>query len=93
MNDATPAAVQEKPSRPVRWTALPPGQVGVPCRYNCGKIIYFSAVNPKTGKKQPVDLSHAGSVAPTSTTWGQGVAHWANCPAARADALRRRQGL
>jgi hypothetical protein len=77
--DKLDALQEPKPSRPVRWIPIPPGQIGTPCR-SCGQLIYFSEENPKTRKKSPVSIKHASAFAPTSTTYGQGISHFADCP-------------
>lgn len=48
-------------------------------RCTCGDFIFWG-VHPTTHNPHPVSMKHAQAIAPTSTTWGQGITHYADCP-------------
>jgi len=72
-----------KSARPAQFLPIAPGSRLVRCRW-CPKFVYWSG-HPSTGKPHPISVdTHPASCAPTSTTFGQGVTHWADCAGAAA---------
>ena len=64
-------------SRERVFIKIPAGEKAVLC--SCGEYFYW-AIHPNTGKPHPVSLKHDQAVAPTATTWGEGVSHVPDCP-------------
>jgi hypothetical protein len=77
-----------KPSRPAIFLPIRPGTIARKCRY-CPKFIYLSP-HPSTGKLHPIAIdTDVRSYGPTSTTVGQGITHYADCPNAPFKRARR----
>lgn len=66
-----------KPARQQLFIKIAAGEKPILC--SCGEYIYF-APHPNTGNSHPVSLKHDQAVAPTETTWGEGISHIPDCP-------------
>lgn len=69
--------------KPAQWFEIPAGTKPFTCR-GCDEQGYW--INTTNNKRMLVDLSADGSAAPTKTTDGVGVSHFARCP--KADHFR-----
>lgn len=68
--------------------SVPAGSRAVPCRgESCPKRVYW--IRTALGKPMPVDVDVEGGFPPAHDHDGQGVSHFATCPA--ADEFRRRK--
>lgn len=56
---------------------IPPGTRQFQC--SCGAMVYWGT-HPSTKRPHVVSMQHVQAVHPTSTTCGQGITHYADCP-------------
>lgn len=77
-------------SREAQLMTIPMGQSPRPCSRGCGTLIYF-ARHPNTNNWHPVTLNDPRAIAPTDSTNGFGITHFADCEVVIAE--RRRDKL
>jgi hypothetical protein len=63
---------------------IPPGTRQFQC--SCGAFVYWG-IHPSTKRPHVVSMRHVHAVHPTSTTFGEGITHFADCE--HADRHRR----
>ncbi len=69
-----------------QWFEIPAGTKVSVCR-GCQEQAYW--ISTTTGNRMLVDLTEAGSVAPTKAEHGKGISHFARCP--KSDQFRTRR--